>query len=824
MSHDPDRKSRLTLAIEVLLLGLLAYLPLALGGVRPLSHVVLVAVAAAIALCLAVRCLVCRELEVVWSWAYVPAALFLGLVWFQQLPIGMDLLRGIARGNAEVWSELAGELRGVGSDPEAASISLYPWATRASFRLLLSAAVVLLAAINLFRGAAALRRLLLGVSVIGLAVVALALVQDLSGATAVYWTYEPKGWAHIPHDLKVLGGPFVHRGHFCEFTSLSMGAAAALLMIRALDRRPGEQLRLRQAWSLPDLDRGLWGFLILAIVAIGLTTSRNGLLSMLLGATLMGASVHATRFVGGIGWPFLGLMLAGFIGLLLLGIDPLYERMATLAEPGDAYSGRYELVRDAVAMFGRFPTFGAGQGTFEMVFPMFDQSMRPGTAAHAENQYVELLAETGLVGTVLVGLFAACLLRAWTRLAFPPAGASRPSRAAAFGLGFGLLALAVNSTTDFGFLLPSIMTLCAVFAGVLLGRAATRSSSAPLARLSLSLACLVAAGLLILQLPSALAATQANDQWESAADLQESVDGLSPGEKVEHYGRLLSHVEQAAALQPGKIEYGYWSVLHRWSRAYSDEEAVQSAQEGMTLTPSDALAAAARVAQSRLAELRHLAPTFGPLWSVAGQLGVRWIGDESAAEWIHLGLDLAPHHPATGVASAAQLLREGRDEEARQAFSRAIKVGASATGILDTLMLYVHRPDVALEIARSELALMVHLERLLERHPEMGGDLPLLEQEIVTMLEEACASPDPLPWMLKRLADHRVLEGRDPDAAGLYRRYLNLVPSSPHRYDLAKALIRMGEVPEARMHLQDLLRVHPHHTGGEDLLEELLER
>ena len=153
--------------------------------------------------------------------------------------------------------------------------------------------------------------------------------------------------------------------------------------------------RLDLLLDLPDLDRGLWGFLILAIVAIGLTTSRNGLLSMLLGATLMGASVHATRFVGGIGWPFLGLMLAGFIGLLLLGIDPLYERMATLAEPGDAYSGRYELVRDAVAMFGRFPTFGAGQGTFEMVLPMFDQSMRPGTAAHAQNQYVELLAETG---------------------------------------------------------------------------------------------------------------------------------------------------------------------------------------------------------------------------------------------------------------------------------------------------------------------------------------------------------------------------------------------------------------------------------------------
>lgn len=804
--------------IEVLLLSLLTYLPFAMGGVLPFSHVVLMGAALALGVVFALRCFVEQDAGVLWSWAYMPVLLYVVFVALQLVPMDLGRLEALAPASAAMWRDVNGSAEGLVTAPEQASLSVYPWATRVDLRLITSAALILFVVSQVYRRMHMIKRLLLGVSLIGLAGALLALVQDITLTSVIGVFYE-----RSPNPAT--GGSFFHRGHFCEFTNLAMGAALALLLVRASERRPGRTIKLERQASAGRIDELLVGFLALGALAVALSAARNGLMSMLLGAALMGAIMHKSRFVLGIGWPMIGVFVAGFVGLLFVGFDPVYERMATLGDPGQAYGGRADLARDSISMFSHYGAFGAGQGTFELAFPMFDQSMRPGTAGNADNQYVEILAELGWIGSALILAFLLGLGLAWSRLVRGSVKEHVLPRGVAYGLGFGLFAVAIHSSTDFGIKLPAILVLAGVCAGVILGLSAKAQSSGMPARALCAMVALLGSGSLLGAMPDALDARAADVHWSRAEQLRKPMGDKTPSERLPLYEGLRREVQAAAALQPGKVEYLYWVVLHQWSEAHDREAVAQSSgdenQDGLWIKPSPALAEAARIAQLGLLEVQSLAPSFGPLWSVYGQITQRWLGDASGARWIHLGQSLAPHHPSTCVVSAAQLLREGKEDQAEELFKRAMKIGARPSAILEVLVRDLGRVDFAERLVGDDLGRMFALERWLKGDPDQEQRLGELQVVILEQVELACAGASPTHQMLARLAGHRVSEGRDEEAVRLFRRYLVRDPGSYLRFDLAKALERLGDSREAGRQLRDLLNVHPGHGGARALLDQL---
>jgi len=500
----------------------------------------------------------------------------------------------------------------------------------------------------------------------------------------------------------------------------------------------------------------------------------------------------------------------------------VYDRLATLGDPAGALSTRYELLRDSAEMIGSYPLFGSGLGTFEIVFPMFDRSARSGTAAHAENQYAEVLAELGVFGSVFVALLVLAVFLAWKRHVRRRSAPRVPLEVAtAIGLGFGLCAVAIHATTDFGLEIPAIGVLTAVFGAVLLGLAARRTSTRPGARLTCAGICVAGAGWLLFLIPGAHSAREADELWRRVEGLQVELEELGPEASLPVYDEMVELARRAVLLQPDRVDFRYWRIVFEWSRAFRSEEATlpPEARRGIEATP--ALRAAAAAAQAELLELRHLAPTFGPLWSIAGQLGVRWLGDPDAARWIHRGRELAPHHPATCIASAVQLLREGDEAAALETFRRAIEMGARPRAVIEIFQLDLGRLDLALELARGDLGLLIHLDRLVT---ESGGEESLaaaLRIELRDQLELACERHDAEPWMLSLLARRLVEEGEGAGAVALYRRYLNQVPDSPLRFDLARALVGLERIEEARQELRDLLAIEPGHEGARELLRTL---
>jgi hypothetical protein len=190
---------------------------------------------------------------------------------------------------------------------------------------------------------------------------------------------------------------------------------------------------------------------------------------------------------------------------------------------------------------------------------MYDSSMRGGTAAHAENQYAELLFEGGVLGFGLIAGFGLLVLRAW-RQALRGEG----SDVYVYGLGFGLIAVAFHAGTDFGLRIPAVAAMTMVAAGLIVG-ATARPVRGMVGRVAGAGLWLGMALLLGLQLPGAFDRIGAEDAARQGEELRARVlaDGAGRGTAAE-YRELLSLYETAVRLEPGEIEHAYWAAVYRW--------------------------------------------------------------------------------------------------------------------------------------------------------------------------------------------------------------------------------------------------------------------
>ncbi|MBT3202057.1 MAG: hypothetical protein HN350_19315, partial [Phycisphaerales bacterium] len=67
---------RISAAMETIMIALLAFMPLALGVVSAWSEMVVVGAVAALVALLVARLIVSPNVRFVWTWAYIPIAIF----------------------------------------------------------------------------------------------------------------------------------------------------------------------------------------------------------------------------------------------------------------------------------------------------------------------------------------------------------------------------------------------------------------------------------------------------------------------------------------------------------------------------------------------------------------------------------------------------------------------------------------------------------------------------------------------------------------------------------------------------------------------------
>jgi O-antigen ligase len=174
------------------------------------------------------------------------------------------------------------------------------------------------------------------------------------------------------------------------------------------------QSRVRSGWNeilahVASLNASVVSILLcgaLVLTAIMATFSRGGILATLVVILLTLWIGKARRSV--LTWIVAGSVIAGAIGVaVLLQLDQsVLSEMETLSDPLTAGSSRLEHWRDTLACVADFPWFGSGLGGYQFATLPY-QTTDHAWYRNADNQYVELLVETGVAGvvTLLVAVF-----------------------------------------------------------------------------------------------------------------------------------------------------------------------------------------------------------------------------------------------------------------------------------------------------------------------------------------------------------------------------------------------------------------------------------
>lgn len=367
------------------------------------------------------------------------------------------------------------------SDGRALSLSMDVEATRTVVLILFFLLVAFIIAANFFTSHQRVRAVAAILTVYGLALAVFALVQHFTWNGRFYWLRQASAGVTSPF------GPFVNHNHFAGYMELLMPLPLALVITRAVNR----DARLFHLFAgtmmavaaIASLSRG--GMISLAAEAlfIGLMCLRSekkrreegkmerkkdGKYSL---SSFLSFSVSSLRAAA-----FIALIAAAIVaGVYWTGPERVLNRVAQtniMSEDPKAetfFASRGWIWRDTLAMISANPITGVGFGAYETAYPLYSKADVMNSAGEsysvdrAHNDYLETLADCGIIGGVIVVWLIVSLFRAAAR----GARSHDPLlRAFALGGSTGMFGLLTHSLFDFNLQLPSNALLFLLLAAI----------------------------------------------------------------------------------------------------------------------------------------------------------------------------------------------------------------------------------------------------------------------------------------------------------------------------------------------------------------------
>ena len=127
------------------------------------------------------------------------------------------------------------------------------------------------------------------------------------------------------------------------------------------------------------------------------------------------------------------------------------------------------------ALAAMYPIAGVGYGAFEGSMPLYQPEPRGMMINHAHNQYLQMVAETGIPGVLLALAVVWALVRLHLKRQRHDHTSHRYLRSGAL---VGLVGLAVQSVWETPLLTPAVFWLAAAAAGIATSRSSGGDSAA----------------------------------------------------------------------------------------------------------------------------------------------------------------------------------------------------------------------------------------------------------------------------------------------------------------------------------------------------------
>jgi O-antigen ligase len=328
------------------------------------------------------------------------------------------------------------------------SLSKNVGSTRAAVTVLIFLLICFIIGSNFFSSRERLTMLAHFLVIYGMAMALFGLVQHFAWNGRFYWLR--------PTEVTSPFGPFANHNHFAGYMELLIPVPIALIITNAIRT----ELRV------------LYGFAAMMMgVAAVLSLSRGGIISVaasMLFLALMSARLpkRQNETARKRGLPRLASQMAVVIGITVLiaagifwmGADPVINRV-TQAPPSASdvpkesfFSSRGWVWRDTFAMIRANPALGVGLGAYETAFSIYTQSDGSLRVPEAHNDYLQIVADCGIVGGLIALWFIASLFR---HVASGTRSHDPLFAGLALGSGAGVFGMLVHSLFDFNLQVPS---------------------------------------------------------------------------------------------------------------------------------------------------------------------------------------------------------------------------------------------------------------------------------------------------------------------------------------------------------------------------------
>lgn len=287
------------------------------------------------------------------------------------------------------------------SVPASSTLTLDPFSTKIFLIRLVQYTIFLMAALTFVDSEFRFRRAVSVLLIFGGLIAFVGIMQKLASPEAIYGVRTHSGANPF--------GPYINSHHFAALMVLISGIGVAHLLGRAIQQ---------QTKLLVGIAVGLMA------IAVPFTSSRGGVLAylaMICVAVLAWfygrrSEERSSVFPLIAGGAVFGLIVIGSL-FYLGGESSVLRGFGIENQSADISSGRYHFWSVAWKIFLANPILGAGMDAFGVAFTRFDTQSGIYRVEQAHNDYLQMLADGGIVGFGLAIAFVSILVkRAVTRI------------------------------------------------------------------------------------------------------------------------------------------------------------------------------------------------------------------------------------------------------------------------------------------------------------------------------------------------------------------------------------------------------------------------
>jgi len=260
--------------------------------------------------------------------------------------------------------------------------------TRMELLLLVSDLVLLFLAVQAFRTLQDWRGFVWFGMIFGFLVGIFGILQHLTFNGKLYWFREMR-YGGIPF------GPYVNRNHFAGFAELTLPLALVPLLLGRVRR---------ERWPVVTL------FAVVPIGALFLSVSRGGIVSFGVELAVLALVMIQRRTIGKQLFAGAAVLLLALLMVSWLGVGQLLQRFSSFQSLEVTAGKRASMRRDTWQIFLHNPVSGTGLGTLQLVYPQYESLYDGKIVNHTHNDYLEALAETGVLGGLCCAWFLGVLL------------------------------------------------------------------------------------------------------------------------------------------------------------------------------------------------------------------------------------------------------------------------------------------------------------------------------------------------------------------------------------------------------------------------------